>query len=126
MFVSFLIPIAMPDQLKPIPLAFYRSTAGREPVREWLNELPRVDQKVIGRDIGKVQFGWPVGLPLCRSLGQGLWEVRSTLPSKREGRVLFGFHDGILVALHAFVKKTQATPAADLALARGRLKDVQT
>jgi predicted XRE-type DNA-binding protein len=56
--------------------------------------LPREDKRTIGRDIAQVQFGWPVGLPLCRSLAGGLWEVRSSLPSKREARVLFGFHEG--------------------------------
>jgi phage-related protein len=96
--------------LKPILLVFWRSSSGREPVREWLNELPREDQ----RTIGKVQFGWPVGLPLCRPLSHGLWEVRSSLASKREARVLFGFHDGTLVALHGFVKKTQKTSPEDL------------
>src|ERR1019366_4874147 len=91
----------MPEILKPIPVAFWRSAAGREPVREWLNELPREDKRIIGRDIAKVQFGWPMGLPLCRPLSGGLWEVRSALPSRRQARVFFGFHDGMLIALHA-------------------------
>jgi hypothetical protein len=55
----------MPESLKPIPLVFWKSVTGREPVREWLNELPREDQRTIGRDIAKVQFGWPIGLPLA-------------------------------------------------------------
>ena len=76
----------MADAPKPIPLRFWKSTTGREPVREWLNELPREDQRTVGRDIAKVQFGWPVGLPVCRPLGGGLWEVRSTLRSRREAR----------------------------------------
>jgi phage-related protein len=46
------------------------------------------------------------------------------LPSKREARVLFGFHAGMLIALHAFVKKTRETPADDLTLARQRFKEV--
>jgi phage-related protein len=75
-------------------------------------------------DIAKVQFGWPIGLPVCRPLGKGLWEVRSSLPSRREARVLFGFHDGMLIALTAFIKKTQATPAGELSLAQQRLKEV--
>jgi phage-related protein len=116
----------MMEKLKPIPLVFWKSTAGREPVREWLNELPREDQRKIGRDIAKVQFDWPVGLPLCRPLSRGLWEVRSSLPSKREARVLFGFYDGMLIALHSIIKKTQATPAEHLELARQRLKEVST
>jgi phage-related protein len=93
-------------------------------VREWLNELPSDDKRIIGRDMAKVQYGWPVGLPLCRPLSGGLWEVRSSLPSKREARVLFGFHKGVLVALHAFVKKSQKTATDDLVLARQRLKEV--
>jgi phage-related protein len=116
----------MIDHLKPIPLVFWRSTGGHEPVREWLNDLSLEDKKTIARDIAKVQFGWPIGLPVCRSLGEGLWEVRSSLPSRREGRVLFGFHEGTLVALHAFFKKTQATPAKELALARQRMREVES
>ncbi len=114
----------MPEASKPIPLRFWSSATGHEPVRDWLNELPREDKRVVGRDIAKVQFGWPVGLPVCRPLGAGLWEVRSTLPSRREARVVFGFYDGMLIALHAFIKKTQRTPDAELDLARKRLKEM--
>jgi phage-related protein len=73
-----------------------------------------------------VQFGWPIGLPVCRPLSGGLWEVRSSLPSKREARVLFGFHDGELIAVHAFIKKTQKTAKDDLSLARQRFQEATT
>lgn len=116
----------MPENLKRIPLRFWRSATGREPVREWLNGLSREDQRIIGRDIAKVQFGWPIGLPLCRALGGGLREVRSSLPSRREARVLFGFYDGRLIALHAFIKKAQKTPPEELALARQRMKEMSS
>ena len=115
----------MPESLKPIPLVFWRSATGREPVREWLNQLSREDKRTVGQDIAKVQYGWPAGLPLCRPLSAGLWEIRTSLPSKREARVFFGFHDGMLIALHAMIKKTQKTPAEDLALARQRFKELQ-
>lgn len=114
----------MREGLRPIPHRFWRARTGREPVREWLNALPREDQRTVGRDLAKVQYGWPVGLPLCRPLGDGLWEARSSLASRREARVLFGFHEGMLIALHAFIKKTQKTPPAELALARQRMKDL--
>jgi phage-related protein len=116
----------MPESFKPIPLVFWRSATGREPVREWLNELSREDKQTIGRDIAKVQYGWPVGLPLCRPLSGGLWEVRASLPSKREARILFGFHDGMLIALHGIIKKTQRTPPEELTLARQRFKELQS
>jgi DNA-binding Xre family transcriptional regulator len=53
-------------------------------------------------------------MPLCRPLGKGLWEVRSDLTQGRIARVLFCIHDGRMVLLHGFIKKTQKTPAADI------------
>src|ERR1700709_1246854 len=112
----------MTGSLKPVPLVFWRSATGREPVWQWLNELSPADKRTIGRDIAKVQYGWPVGLPLCRPFSAGLGEIRASLPSKREARAFFGFHDGMLIALHAMIKKTQKTPTEDLVLARQRFK----
>lgn len=114
----------MNEPFKPVPLHFWQLPNGREPVREWLNDLPSEDRKVIGRDMSKVQFGWPLGMPLCRPLSGGLWEVRSSLPSRREARVFFGFSGGKLIALHAIIKKSQATPLNELALAKQRLKEL--
>lgn len=71
----------------------------------------------------RVQFRWPIGMPLCRSLGGGLSEVRSDLPSNRTARVLFCIADERIVALHGFIKKTQRTPAADLDLALRRKRE---
>ncbi len=116
----------MTERLTPIPLAFWRSATGREPVREWLRDFAPHDKTTIGRDIAKVQFGWPIGLPVCRPLGDGLWEVRSSLPSRREARVLFCFHDEILIAPHAFFKKTRTTPDEEMATARQRMKELQS
>ena len=65
--------------LKKIVAAFYRTSAGTEPVRDWLKGLPVEDRREIGKDIATVEYGWPLGMPVCRPLGQGLWEVRRTL-----------------------------------------------
>jgi phage-related protein len=72
----------------------------------------------------RVQFGWPIGMPLVRSLKDGLWEVRCTLPSQRIARLILCFHRGTLVVLHGFVKKTRKTPTEDLALGKRRMKEV--
>ena len=53
------------------PVRFYRTEAGREPVLEWLRGLDREDRRTIGKDLMRVQFGWPVGMPLVRSLKGG-------------------------------------------------------
>jgi hypothetical protein len=63
--------------LKRLPARFYRSDSGREPVREWLKALESEDRKVIGEDIKDIEFSWPIGMPIVRSLGRELWEVRS-------------------------------------------------
>ena len=55
-----------------IPLVFYRTAAGNEPVRTWLKRLDRADRLEIGADLQRVQYRWPVGMPLCRALGNGL------------------------------------------------------
>ncbi len=73
----------MAKKLKKIPAFFYQPGSGAEPVRDWLKGLDEEDKQTIGEDIATVEFSWPVGMPTCRSLGGGLWEVRSSLPSKR-------------------------------------------
>jgi len=112
-------------RLKKIAAAFYQTGAGREPVREWLRSFDAEDRKVIGEDIATVEYGWPIGMPTCRPLGQGLWEVRSTLRNNRIARVIFGIVRNQMVLLHGFIKKTQQTPEEDLSLARKRLKEIE-
>ncbi len=63
-------------------------------------------------------------MPLCRSLGAGLWEVRSALPSRRIARLLFFVGERRIGVVHGFIKKTQKTPAEDLQLARRRMKEM--
>lgn len=66
-----------PAALKKVEVIFFRTGAGGEPVREWLRSLsPIEDRKQIGVDIKTVEFGWPIGMPVCRPLGDGLYEVR--------------------------------------------------
>jgi phage-related protein len=112
-------------RLTEIPVVFYRTSGGSEPVLDWLRSLPADDRRAIGTDLATVQFGWPIGMPLCRPLGGGLWEVRSTLPSRRIARLLFFVHEGRIGVVHGFIKKTQRTPADDLNLARRRMKEMQ-
>ena len=117
----------MPDkQLTEIPIIFYRTSTGVEPVRDWLQGLPDDDRRRIGFDLATMQVGWPVGMPLCRSLGGGLWEVRSSLPSRRIARTLFFVYEGRIGLVHGFIKKTQKTPTDEIDLARKRMKEMTT
>ena len=108
---------------RKIPVVFYRTRGGSEIVRDWLRALDDNDRNAIGLDLMRIQFRWPVGMPLCRPMGEGLWEIRTNLPSNRIARVLFCVVAERIVVLHGFIKKTQKTPVDDLALARKRMKE---
>ena len=72
-----------------------------------------------------MEFGPDLSMPHSRALGGGLFELR---PHGREGlgRALYCFVIGQrVVILHAFVKKTRATPERDLRIARSRMREVR-
>jgi phage-related protein len=104
-----------------LKVSFFRTAGGREPVREWLKALPDEERRIIGGDLKTVQFGWPLGMPLVRKLEHALWEIRVRLPD-RIARLFFTCEEGLMILLHAFIKKSQKTPAEDLELAKTRLR----
>jgi phage-related protein len=112
-------------ELKKVPAVLYRTKQGAEPVRDFILGLDREDRRVVGANIATVEFSWPIGKPTCAPLGLGLWEVRSTLTTSRIARVIFTLHDGQMILLHGFIKKTQKTPQDDLDIARKRMKEVK-
>ena len=95
-------------------------------MRDWLKELSSEDRKRMGEDIKTVEFGWPIGMPVCRPLGEGIYEVRTSLAQNRIARVLFYIDKkSRMVLLHGFIKKTQKTPDEDLKLAKSNMKKHQ-
>ena len=112
-------------QPRKIPLIFFRTEAGSEPVREWLKRLLEAERQAIGKAPLRAQWRWPVGMPLGRPLGNGLWDVRTDLPTKWTARMLPCLYREHFVALHGFIKKTRATPDENLALARKRQKELE-
>lgn len=112
---------------KKIPARFYHTAGGAEPVRDWLIKLDEDDRRAIGADIRTVEYGWPIGMPTCRSLKRGgLWEVRTDLAGNRIARVIFAIVDGEMALLHGFIKKTQKTPDTDIDLALKRKKEMES
>lgn len=110
---------------KKLAVRFFENARGRKPVREWLLELDAGDRRIVGYDIQTIEFGWPVGMPVCRPLGDGLWEVRSDLNNGIIGRIIFCISNGDMVLLHGFIKKTRKTPPQDIALAAKRRKEIE-
>lgn len=109
---------------KQLPARFFELQSGRMPVREWLLGLTDDERKLIGDDIRAAEFGWPVGMPLCRPMKhyKGLWEIRTNLPNSKISRVLFCTHGGEMILLHGFIKKTQKTPKSELEIAMKRMR----
>ncbi len=115
-----------------LPVVFYQTASGNEPVKEWLEKLPDKEREVILEDIQTVRRGWPVGMPLAKKVRDGLWEIRSNLDN-RIARILFHIltierdkgkriKQGVL--LHGFIKKSQKTPDKDIKLAMRRIKEI--
>ncbi|MBT9288265.1 type II toxin-antitoxin system RelE/ParE family toxin [Prosthecodimorpha staleyi] len=112
----------MHDKLEVV---FYRTEAGNEPVLEWIRSLEADDRRIIGADLRTVQFGWPLGMPLCRKLGDGLYEVRSHLTDKKISRLVFFQCGNTIVIVEGFIKKTQATPNEVLKLSKKRKSEYE-
>ena len=71
------------------------------------------------------KHGANIGPPHTESMGGGLFEIRAKA-AEGIGRGLFCYLKGRhIFVLHAFIKKSQKTPKADLELARQRQHEVQ-
>jgi phage-related protein len=90
-------------------------------------DLTSDDRKAVGDDIRAAEFGWPIGMPLCRPISgrKGLWEIRSDLSDGRIARVFFCAFEGEMILLHGMIKKTQKTPDKDLDVAEKRMKGLK-
>ena len=83
-------------------------------------EWSQSERKAIGDDIRTAEFGWPVGMPLCRPMKNhwDIWEIRTSLPNNKIARVLFCAHENEIILLHGFIKKTQNTKNSDIDIAK--------
>lgn len=111
----------MPGHQK-LRAVFYQSATGKEPVREWLKELPKDEKQTIGENIAYAQYKWPIGKPRVDHLRGAIWEVRTSL-NNRIARTLFAVEGGQMVLLLGFIKKTQQTQTMDIDLAEKRFKE---
>jgi hypothetical protein len=105
--------------MKRIEARFFVTSDGSEPVKEWLQSLDRADRKTVGADIATVEFGWPIGMPVCGPLRDGVCEVRSSIKDGRvEAGTYFGIDDEIMLLLHGEEGKDGQQDAIQLAVRR--------
>lgn len=110
--------------MKKITAIFYENSNGKKPVREWLLSLNKDDRKIIGEDIKTVEYGFPIGMPICRKLDSKIYEVRSNISDKKISRVIFTVMSEYMILLNGFIKKDQKTPKNELDLSIKRKKDI--
>ena len=112
----------MATKPKKISVFFFQNDNGKMPVHDWLAGLSKKNKKIIGEDIKTVELGWPVGMPVAKSIGNKLYEVRSVLKNGDQSRVIFTIYKNQMILLHGFIKKTQKIRKQDLNLAKSRMK----
>lgn len=86
--------------------------------------FPEDARREAGHQLGRVQQGlWPTDWKPMASVGAGVIEIR--VHTRLEHRVFYvaKFDDAVYI-LHAFEKRTRATPANAIELARKRLADL--
>jgi phage-related protein len=107
-----------------VDIAYYRTTAGREPAREYIGKLPMRDQAAVLADFTLVREYGIVDAPVVtRHLTGKLWEIKTGVG--RQQRVFYCLQKGdLLVVLHACKKQRTGAQRADVELAKRRMREV--
>jgi phage-related protein len=66
-------------------------------------------------------YGNELKMPHSKALGNGLFELR--ILGKKQVRIIYTFHEGAAVLLHAFVKKSWTIPGKELRYAQKAIKE---
>ena len=104
---------------------FYRSSAGRSPVEEFIEDQPKKDQaRFVDVIMGIEQYGLLCPRVEFRQLKGKLWEIKFRAASGGYRVAYVMVRGDGMVWLHAFKKKSQKILLADLALAHRRMMEV--
>lgn len=107
---------------------FFKTSSGREPVREYLNHLlnsKNTADKMLADEILTYltllkDKGTSLGMPYSKHLRDALWELRP-----KNNRIIYCCIQGnSIYLLHHFKKQTQKTPLKEIKLALRRYKEL--
>ena len=105
---------------------YYRESSGREPVREFLDELDDEVHAVLAQQIDRLNLLSDevphLPFPHSSQVDGELRELRCHY-GRQLYRVLYRRSDRLLVLLHIFAKRTAKIPAAEIDLAQQRWQD---
>lgn len=103
---------------------FYKTSKGEIPIVGFLKSLnEKLEAKTVRTIELLKEFGTNLREPNSKSLGDGIFELR-TKQGRDTTRVLyFFFHEDRAILTHGFVKKTQKTPPQEIEKAKEYRKD---
>lgn len=103
-------------------IRIYRDSRGRSPVEEFISALPEPDEARVRATVRYLQeVGNKAREPHSKHLEGNLFELRA-----KSTRIFYCFKPGeVIVLVHAFTKKSQKTPLAELEVAKKRVKEVE-
>lgn len=108
---------------------FYRDKNGRQPVKEYMEELTSRKDKDSRIKASKIRdyvkslsaYGLQLGQPYIKHLEGDLWELRPL-----RDRIFFvTWLNGSFVLLHHFMKDTQKTPRREIEQAKREIADLK-
>lgn len=116
------------DALPRTQVYFYQDTDGRAPVREWLRDLRRLDERAHAKCMARIErlaeLGHELRRPEADFLREGIYELRAKKGTVNY-RILYFFHGrNVAILVHALTKEA-AVPAADLARAIERKRRLE-
>ncbi len=107
----------------PHRIEFFETESGRSPVKDYIRAMPTSDGPKLARKIDLLEehgfglLGWPQHMG---SLRGSLYELRAR--GEQFHRIILFHAPGVgFVLLHGFSKKTNQTPAKEIAVAEQRM-----
>ena len=103
---------------------YFKTSSGREPVREYVNDLPSADRVIIAGDLEIIRDCGILAAPVVtRKLVEKLWEIKTG--TRHQQRIFYCVMTGnVLVLLHACKKQKQGAQRHDVELSLKRMKEV--
>jgi len=101
-----------------LEIRFFQTARGDEPVREYIKALSDKERARLEGCIYILATTGRLDMPHGKKMAgqKDLFEIRSG-----RHRILYAFHTGEVILLHAFMKQSQETPKREMDLAVRRL-----
>lgn len=106
-------------ELRNFTVEFFETDNGSHPAEDFLASL---DDKAAAKMYGLLElleeYGNNMRMPYSRHLDSGIFELRVRLGTNVSRVLYFFFAERRIIVTNGFVKKTEKTPSAEIALAK--------